>query len=295
MSDENVNSRVKMVFLPVEAKRLPKAVKLRLERMIRQRLLRPSLTPYFKVMLNVKHGVLGTSHLLSVFMLRALSYTIDVAYIHLDAHYRVDSIVFQQDEPLLRYEQDLVEPATKLTRRERGTEMVFATPLLEYPTAKAAVDTTCALASKLGYRVVKLLGRQANMANYKKFLTARLKAFGSIGHGNTGGIALADGILTASWFEGLAKHGIAPAVVYFDSCDVFQPPLLPAIMMAGARSYIGGKVELAVAPSDKVFECFWNKILQGRTRMRASVKNCEKTTNYPVPRSHGFAGFPGKF
>ena len=123
--------------------------------------------------------------------------------------------------------------------------MVFGMPVPEIATAKAAVEYAYALATKLGYKAVKLLGKSASVANYRKYLTGHLKAFGNVGHGYLGGIVLFDGNLTSSWFNGLANKPLSPDVVYFNSCQVFNPPLQPAVMKAGARTFIWRQSEPA--------------------------------------------------
>ena len=88
-------------------------------------------------------------------------------------------------------------PGTPLTtlsvKPKRVPDMVFGTPVPEIPSAKAGVDYAYKVAALAGYKVVKLLGKDANLANYRNYLSGHLKAFGNIGHGYTGGIVLYDG------------------------------------------------------------------------------------------------------
>ena len=172
--------------------------------------------------------------------------------------------------------------------------MVFGTPVPEIATAKAGVEYACKVAASAGYKVVKLLGKDANLANYRHYLSGHLKAFGNIGHGYTGGIVLFDGNLTSQWFSLQLKKALWPEVIYFNSCQVFNPPLQPSIMNAGARTFAGGKVNLLIGPSEEVFKCFWVKVLKTSAKMGVALKTCEKQ-KYPTPNSHGISGDLGKF
>ena len=169
----------------------------------------------------------------------------------------------------------------------------FGTPVPEIPTAKAAVEAAYRIAIKAGYKAVKLLGKDASVANYQKYLGGHLKAFGNVGHGYTGGIVLSDGNLTSAWFS-KPKVSLKPEVVYFNSCQTFNPPLLPAIVKAGARTFVGGKVNLLIGPSEKVFRCFWLNVLTKASKMGPTLKKCE-SDNYPSAGAHGITGDLGKF
>ncbi len=105
---------------------------------------------------------------------------------------------------------------------------------------------------------------------------------------------LSDGNLTFSWFDGLANDALSPAVVYFNSCQTFNAPLQPAVMKAGARTFVGGKVNLLIGKSEEVFECFWTKVLKEKKPMGKSLRDCEKV-NYPIANAHGLSGESGKF
>jgi hypothetical protein len=193
-------------------------------------------------------------------------------------------------------EADIPSPDVPVKSRRAApkVDMVFGTPVPEIPTAKAAVEYACTIATQAGYKVVKLLGRAANVANYRNYLTQHLKAFGNVGHGYTGGIVLFDGNLTSAWFSGLTDKALWPEVVYFNSCQVFNPPLQPAVMKAGARTFVGGKVNLLIGASEEVFKCFCTKVLKSATRMGTALKTCEKQ-KYPTPNAHGISGDLGKF
>lgn len=177
---------------------------------------------------------------------------------------------------------------------EYAVEFVAATPVPNIPSAKAAVEELHNMAREAGLNSVMLLGPQASVANYKKYLTAGLKGFVNIGHGNTSSIALHDGPLRSSWFAGLPSGSLKPEVVYFNSCQVFNPPLQPAVMKGGARTFIGGIVNLLIGPSEKVCTCFWNSCFTTQTAMETALKTCEKN-NYPNQGAHGISGDKGPF
>jgi len=121
-----------------------------------------------------------------------------------------------------------------------------------------------------------------------------LKGFVNVGHGNTNLIVLEDGPLYANWFKTLMGKQLCPAVVYFNSCKVFNNPLQPAIMQAGARVFIGGIINLSIGPSEKVCKCFWNSVLAKNGLMGTSLKDCEKN-NYHTIGAHGISGHLGAF
>lgn len=175
-----------------------------------------------------------------------------------------------------------------------AVEFVAATPVPSIQSAKAAVEELHKMASAAGLNSVMLLGPQASVANYKKYLTAGLKGFVNIGHGNTNSIALHDGPLRASWFASLPSGSLTPEVVYFNSCQVFNQPLQPAVMAAGARSFIGGIVNLLIGPSEKVCTCYWKSCFTTQTAMEAALKTCEQQ-QYPSQGAHGISGDKGPF
>lgn len=265
-----------------------------IQKAIRDSLLLPSMEPYHHVQVEVKTRPDGRPEALVATMMRAFTYTADIMRLGVDSDYRVKSVAAYKGE------DDIAGPASEAmsagteARRARGPDMVFATPVPEIATAKAAVEYAYKTARQAGYKVVKLLGKDANLANYRKYLSAHLKAFGNIGHGYTGGIVLSDGRLTSSWFDGLPKKTLSPETIYFNSCQVFNAPLQPAIMKAGARTFVGGKVNLLIGPSEEVFKCFWTRVLTDRKRMGDSLNACEKKL-YPKPGSHGISGDLAKF
>jgi hypothetical protein len=293
MKEKHVNENVAIVVLPTalratygarESKQIQKAVM--------DKLLLPSKEPYHKVQVVVKHRPDGKPESLVAYMLRAYTYTADIVKMNVDDTYGVQSVEMSYQGGEEDYEAiptPLVPVKPKL-----APDMVFGTPVPEIVTAKAAVDYACRLAASAGYKVVKLLGSDASVTNYRNYLSGHLKAFGSVGHGYTGGIVLSDGNLTSQWFSLQARKALWPEVIYFNSCQVFNPPLQPAIMKAGARTFVGGKVNLLIGASEQVFMCFWTKILKGSEKMGVALTTCE-AQKYPTPNAHGISGDLGKF
>ena len=295
MNDTHVNENVAVVILP-SARQASYAGEDRrkIREAVMSHLLLTSKETYHKVHVLVKHRPDGTPQALYAYMLRAYTYTADVARLIVDADYNVRSVdTSYEGDAEQRYAERSARRAAAIRPKENGPDMVFGTPVPEIPTAKAAVDSVCKIATKAGFKVVKLLGKNANLANYRKYLGGHLKAFGSVGHGYTGGIVLSDGNLTSSWFSN-PKVSLSPEVVYFNSCQVFNPPLLPAITKAGVRTFVGGKVNLLIGPSEKVFICFWLNVLIKVSKMGPALKTCE-LANYPTAGAHGIKGDLGKF
>ena len=172
-------------------------------------------------------------------------------------------------------------------------DMVYATPEDGIPTAVAGVEDACLTAESKGYKCKTLIGDEATVQAYKRYLSycPKLKALGSIGHGNTGGILLHNNqVLDHNWFTSLSSTKLKKKVLYFNSCQVHNAPLEPAIMSAGTRSYIAGHINLGIGTSEEVFKCFWDRSLTTLTGMKPALEGCEDDL-YPTSGAHGFSGF----
>ena len=292
MQDKHVNEAAKIVILPSAVRATYGAEDTKaIQKVVRENLLVTSTEPYRKVQVSVKHRSDGTAESLIAYMLRAYTYTVDIRSVRIGGNYSfrsVDPSYAEIDDEIQAWPIP-VEPMPILKPR-----MVFATPVPEIPTAKAAVSYLYNMATLLGYKCVRLLGPSANLANYKKYLTGHLWAFVNIGHGNTQGIALSDGFLSYKVLAGAPKTLLRPEVIYFNSCQVFNAPLQPAIMAAGARTFVGGKVNLLIGASEEVCKCFWTSVLKKALPMGKSLVACEKL-KYPTPGCHGISGDLGKF
>jgi len=294
MAEKNVNEDVKVLILGTTVKATYSAGESKqIQKAVMDELLLPSTEPYHEVHVVLKHRPDGKPEAIIAYMLRAYTYTADIVKMDVDAQYRVKAI----EKSYVEEEEHVFAAAPLAAARIKPKvvpDMVFGTPVPEIATAKRAVEYACRVATSAGYKCVKLLGKDANLANYKHYLSGHLKAFGNVGHGYTGGIVLVDGNLTSGAVSGLARKPLSPEVIYFNSCQVFNPPLQPAIMKAGARTFAGGKVNLLIGASEEVFKCFWYQVLKSNDPMGSTLKNCEKK-KYPVANAHGISGDTGKF
>jgi len=306
MKESHVNENVKVEIFGTAVKATYAATETKqIQKAVMDKLLLTSMEPYFKVNVVVKHRRDGKPEALVAYMLRAHTYTADVVKLDVDDQYKVRSVEKSYVDDVDEFaEMPPIAEITKLDTKVKSAiggikpallpDMVFGTPVPDIATAKAGVETAYNIATSAGYKAVKLLGKDANLANYKLYLGMHLKAFGSIGHGYTGGIVLSDGNLTSQWFSSQVKTALKPEVIYFNSCQTFNPPLLPSIMNAGARTFVGGKVNLLIGPSEEVFKCFWNAILKNKEKMGPALVACEKA-KYPVVNAHGITGDLGPF
>lgn len=259
---------------------------------IRENVLPTMGVEYHSVSVKVKRKADHTPDYLIAYMLRKDTYTADVVKIEIDENYQVRNTIRNYDDS--GEEDDEEGEGGYAADQEYAVNFVVATPETGIPTAVSAVNTIHNLALSVGLKSQKLLGSAANRASYKNYLKAGIKGFVNIGHGYTGGIVLSDGTLSTSWFNSLSGKPLNPAVVYFNSCQVFNPPLQPAVMQAGARTFIGGIVNLGIGTSEEVCKCFWERSLKQLNGMKTNLLRCEKE-KYPTQGAHGFSGDSGIF
>jgi len=270
--------------------------------MIRMEVLPREKADYHSVKVKVRRKPDGSPDYVVAYMLRKDTYTADVVRIDVDKKYKAlryrDNYreAEGETEPHAEEEEPTEKPSKKAKKGAKGAfgavDFVAATPVPEISTAKQAAEKIRNLALAAGLNSLLLLGPDASVANYKKYLSSGVRGFVNIGHGNPNEIVLADGTLPASWFQSLGRR-LCPAVVYFNSCQVFNSPLQPAVMGAGARTFIGGIVNLLIGPSEEVCKCFWENVLANSALMSV-LTTCEKT-KYPMPGAHGVTGDLGQF
>jgi hypothetical protein len=258
--------------------------------LVRKEVLPREKAEYRSVNVKVKRREDGSPEYLVTYLLRKDTYTADVVRVDIDENYDVQA--FHDD--YADAEEDEGEVEDEEADAYAPVDFVVSTPCDDIPTAVAAVDEIYDMATNAGLSAVKLKGPQATVAAYRSYLAAGVRGFVNIGHGNPSLIVLYDGTLTATWFQGLAGRRVAPAVVYFNSCQVFNNPLQPAVMGAGARTFVGGIVNLLIGASEEVCKCFWRKTLAQRAAMRSSLTSCEQE-HYPTEGAHGFSGDTGRF
>ena len=207
---------------------------------IRRGVLPSAKVEYHSVKVKVKRKPDDSPDYLLAYMLRKDTYTADVVRVDVDENFEVKAVKEDYDDyEDYDDEEDSAEGATYAS-----VDFIAATPCPSIPTAKDAVQKIHQMAVTAGLKSKILLGADASVANYKHYLASGLKGFVNIGHGNPNEIVLDDGRLRYPWFQSLSGRQLAPAVVYFNSCQVFNNPLQPAIMHAGARTFIGGIVNL---------------------------------------------------
>lgn len=269
----------------------------RVVEIIRDRVLPQSKGEYYRVDVKIQRKKDQTPQHLVAYMLRKDIYLAEVVKVDVDADFHEKGIVFNYDESKEKEKEEEEEEELPITE-ERGYEcaydFVVATPVPYILTAKKAVEELHNLAISIGLRSKMLLGEEATIANYKQYLTCGLKGFVNIGHGNPNMIILDDGPLESTWFSSVSNEALNPTVVYFNSCQVHNDPLKTAVIGAGARTFIGGIVNLLIRSSEEVCKCFWIKTLKSTIRMDDSLHNCEKE-KYPNEGSHGITGDTGPF
>lgn len=285
----------------------------RVANIIRERVLPLSDAEYYRVDVKIKRDRDLAPQYLVAYLLRKDIYLAEVVKVSLDENYQVSDIEFDytnteddDDEEEGRgfieegyvgedfEEEASVEEGYTEDTYEYAFDFVVATPVPDITSAKAAVEWLHKEATKAGLKSKMLLGAEASVNNYQLYLTSGVKAFVNIGHGNPSGIVLHDGTLSASWLQTLSAKPLSPAVVYFNSCQVHNDPLKSAAMNAGARTFIGGIVNLLIGASEEVCKCFWGKVLNSASRMDDALHQCEKN-KYPKEGAHGIVGDTGPF
>ena len=262
----------------------------RVTEIIRSQVLPLSDAPYFRVDVKIRRNPDESPTYLVVYLLRSDIYLVEVVRVDVDRNFQVTNVI--KDYGASEEDDDQEEPSA--LRSTYGYEFIVSTPVPEIPTAKDAVEKIFATAVAAGLSCKKLLGSEATVSNYKMYLASGILGFVNVGHGNTNGIALYDGFLDATWFNGIANQAVSPAVVYFNSCQVHNDPLKSAVMKAGAQTFIGGIVNLLIGPSEEVCKCFWSKVLTSFAPMGGTLTQCEKD-KYPSTGVHGITGNTGPF
>lgn len=267
----------------------------RVVEVIRNHVLPQSEAEYYRVDVKVKRRSDQTPKYLVAYLLRKDIYKAEVVKVEVGSDFQVGDITYEYaDSEDEEDEEEESEGYIRVEEYENVFDFVVGTPVPDIDSAKKAVEWLCEQFSKAGFKCKMLLGAEATVANYKMYLTSGIKGFVNVGHGNTNSIVLHDGPLPASWFQGLSGEPLKPGVIYFNSCQVFNDPLKPAVMHAGARTFIGGIVNLLIGSSEEVCKCFWGKALTTTTPMGDALHQCEKE-KYPNEGAHGIAGDTGPF
>lgn len=287
-----------------------------IESIIRDRVLSGREAPYYEVKVKVRRDAYAQPQYLVAYLLRRDVYTAEVVRVDIDSTLDVKAVTFDYDDstesdddeeepqpPDIQVFDDdgfpIVdeggEPAGDIPQADSyAVDFVVSTPCDDIATAVSAVNDIDSAARAVGLSTVKLIGSQASVANYKRYLTSGVRGFVNIGHGNPNLIVLDDGTLPYSWFNSLTGRPLSPAVVYFNSCQVFNDPLKTSLLSAGARTYCGGITNLLIGPSEDVCKCFWDSQFTSMTGMGAALTSCEKA-KYPSEGAHGIGGDTRRF
>lgn len=268
----------------------------RVAEIIRNQVLPKTEAEYYRVNVKIKRKEDQTPKYLVAYLLRKDIYLAEVVRVDVESNFQVTGTTWSYDNS---NEDEDVDEEPEFSSGDESEyayayDFIVATPVPGISSAKKAVEDLHRLFTSLGFSSKMLQGEEATVANYKQYLTSGLKGFINIGHGNPNGIALHDGSLSATWFNSIANQAVKPAVVYFNSCQVHNDPLKSAVIKAGARTFIGGIVNLLIGPSEAVCVCFWEKALKTPTTMGDALRQCEKE-KYPAEDAHGIIGDTGIF
>ncbi|MGD8837065.1 MAG: hypothetical protein PVJ19_19135, partial [Desulfobacteraceae bacterium] len=241
-----------------------------------------------KANVKVQYSDDGSADHLVVYLLSKTTYSADTYRVNLNEDFSVDSIISNYKEQQSHYDQD-----TKLTYAtcpDDSVDMVFSTAETSIPTALAGINTAVEIAESQGYNVEELIGSEENTTAIKNWLACdNLILYGRIGHGDSSGIVLDDGYLNYSYFQGLSSTALNDKAMYFNSCEVHNNPLEPAIVDAGVQKFVGGDVELLIGTSEEVFKCWMQKVIVDGGAMTSSLASCEDEVNYQSG-AHGISG-----
>lgn len=213
---------------------------------------------------------------LLVYLLSAKNYSFTITKIKVDENYHVTSVT--PDYHLQKNDYAQQPKVATPSCPDDSVELVSATPVDTYPTAKDAVDHVYQQAGEKGYVAKELLGDEASVESYMNWLSCpNLKAFYNVGHGSSDGIMLSDGVLSHDNFTGeLNKKLGERAVVLFNSCEVENDPLKSSITEdADAQKYAGGISNLVIGPSEAASKCFWDAALDQQP-MTANLADCNQ-------------------
>lgn len=233
---------------------------------------------YGSVRVQIIHDEEDQPSALLVYLLSAKNYSFTIMKIAIDDRYQVLSVIPNYQAKADELSQSLNTRNENLVCPDKKTEIVVATPVPDYPTAKAAINYVFDQSQAKGYKTVKLLGEEANTKAYMNYMVCpKLKGFYNVGHGSTSGILLADGVLSNTAFQTLLKDKLREhVVVLFNSCQVDNDPLKSSITeQADAQKYAGGISNLRIGPSEEASKCFWDAGF-AREKLTLAMKTCNE-------------------
>jgi len=235
---------------------------------------------YHKAKVKMAYDDTGAADHLVVYLLSKTSYSVETIRVDLDNNYGVSKVTTNYDTSLedLQYTIQADDSYAGGTCPDTTVDMVFgSTEASDIRTAGQAVDNAAKIGRDAGYNVVTLKDSEENIQNVKDWLACEnLIVFGRVGHGYENGIVLDDGELKNDHFESLSSTALNNNLVYFNSCLVHNDPLEPAIVNAGAQKYIGGDVNLSIGPSEDVFICVMDRVINDGDAISTSLTECEQ-------------------
>ncbi|MCP3941877.1 MAG: hypothetical protein GY710_10390 [Desulfobacteraceae bacterium] len=243
---------------------------------------------HYKVNVKIIYKPSGDPDHLIVYILSNHTYLFETTRIDINDAYQVISIETKYLETEADYSQGDVEVYASCP--DKSVEMVFSTCETGIQTAVAGINFAAGVAEDAGYNVEVLLGNAENRSAILNWLECDdLVYFGRIGHGSTTGIMVSNGTLSYNDFRNMPLDTLNSKVLYFNSCQVHNSPLQPAILNAGAQKYIGGIDNLYIGSSEEVFKCVATDAIQNHEPLTSTLADCEKT-HYPYTGAHGISG-----
>ncbi len=242
---------------------------------------------HHKVNVKVIYDVSGYPDYLIVYTLSKDSYSFKTSRIDIDAKYKVTSVKKNYKETEADSSQGKVD--VYATCPDESIEMVFSTCETGIASAVAGVNAASQTATNAGYRTKVLLGSAENTTAILNWLSCdNLVYFGRIGHGSSSGIMVSNGTLSYNDFQNMSSNTLNNKVLYFNSCQVHNNPLLSSILNAGVQKYIGGITNLGIGPSEEVFKCVAEKSIRQHQALTPTLSYCE--SQYPSAGTHGISG-----
>ena len=213
---------------------------------------------------------------LVVYLMYKDKYSVATAKIYVDENMNASKVVLDYVETEKDF-ADIVVSDEKGTCPDQNVQMVFSSMETSISTAMNALDYLEQKAKDKGYNVKILKGNAENKTAIKNWLACNnLILFGRIGHGMPSYIVVSDGNLTYTDFQQLPDNSLNNKVLYFNSCQVHNSPLQPAIVGRGVQKFIGGKSNLSIGPSENVFKCWFDKVTATpKQAITASVTSCD--------------------
>ncbi len=139
------------------------------------------------------------------------------------------------------------------------------------------------LAKEKGYNPVLLNinnseGLQPTVQSYIDWMSCpNVKGFYNEAHGSPSGIMLSDDMFTNEIVDKNLIMKLSHDVVLFDSCSVFNDPLLSSMtnfFKGNAKQYMGGIVPLPFGPSERTASCFWAEAFNQQRLTQDLIKLC---------------------